>query len=64
MPAVKLSRQEHLASLLWQVDDRVAFSYGDEDSPEFLYLTARHWLDMGKPKAITVTIEPGDSFNG
>lgn len=63
MPAVKLTRQEHLASLLWQVDDRVVFEYGDELTSLFFYMDAEAWQDIGQPKSITITIQPGDHLN-
>lgn len=47
-----------LATLMWQVDDRVAFSHGDQDSPTFFYLSVHDWYDMGKPKTIKITAEP------
>lgn len=64
MPTVSLSRQRHLAEFLWQVDENVAFSYGDEDALSFFVMKADAWQDMGKPAAITISVTPVDSLNG
>lgn len=62
--ASNLTCRRSVATFLWQIDARVAFAYGDEDAPEFYYMDAGMWADMGKPKAITLTVEPGDGLNG
>lgn len=51
-------------SFLWLVDSAAVFAYGDEDDPDYLNLSQEVWEDMGKPTAITVTIQPGDLLNG
>lgn len=53
-----LTKSSYLAVFVWQVDDRVAFSYGDEDAPEFYYMDAGMWADMGKPETITIIVTP------
>jgi len=42
-------------------DDRAAYFKGDGLCP--IALTWAVWTDMGRPQAITVTIEPGDALN-
>lgn len=64
MQKVKLSRQVILASFIWLTDDRAVYSYGDEDNPQFLYLTKYVWEEMGNPESLTLTIQPGDLLNG
>lgn len=59
-----LSKQQHIAAFMWVIDNNAAFSYGDEDSPRFFYMSAQDWFDMGKPQSITITIAPGDALNG
>lgn len=59
-----LTKSKCLAYFLWQIDDRVAFSYGDAANPDFFYMDAFGWHGMGKPKTITISIEPGDSLHG
>lgn len=59
-----LTRQQLLATFIWLTDDRAVYSYGDEDNPQFLYLTREVWEDMGKPERLTISITLGDSLNG
>lgn len=40
---------------------RVCFSWCED--ADFVMLDIDVWLDMGRPKQITVTIEPGDRLN-
>lgn len=53
-----------LASFIWQVDETIAFSHGDEDCPLYFYLSPATWEDMGNPKTLTITVTPGDQLNG
>jgi hypothetical protein len=62
--AAQLTSSRLLASFIWQIDNRVTFSYGDEADPDFFLMDADKWLDMGKPETITITVEPGDLLNG
>lgn len=64
MDKVQVTQRRSVATFLWQIDNRVAFSYGDEDHPDFYYMDADLWEDMGKPEAITITVVPGDLLNG
>lgn len=59
-----LTQIQSVASFLWVSDDVVIFSYGGEDTPEFLKVSDVTWRDMGKPETLTVTITPGDLLNG
>lgn len=34
-----------------------------EDVPSQLRIDRNTWIDMGKPKVVTVTVEPGDLMN-
>jgi hypothetical protein len=47
--------------------DTLFFWADDPDIPHYentsLYLTLREWWDMGSPRTITVTVEPGDLLN-
>lgn len=36
---------------------------GDPSSMEVYYLDRGVWEEMGRPAAITVTVEPGDTLN-
>lgn len=51
-------------NFLWLTEDRAIFTYGDEENPSFYHMKGEDWEDFGKPKHITVTIEPGDLLNG
>jgi hypothetical protein len=35
----------------------------EAEDREFFWMTQDDWEDMGKPEAITVTIQPGDLLN-
>jgi hypothetical protein len=62
--AAQLTRSQHLASFLWLTDSTAIYSYGDEDAPNFYKVDEQSWVDMGKPAALTITVEPGDLLNG
>lgn len=53
-----------LMTFMWLVDDKAKFTYGDDSDPSFFSMSEEAWQDMGQPKVITVTIEPGDLLNG
>lgn len=59
-----MTKQTQIATFMWQIDNKVAFSHGDEDNPDFHYMDVNAWYDMGKPKTVTITTEPGDLLNG
>lgn len=44
---------------------QVQFTYEDGDGveQESLFLSFDKWKDLGKPKHLTITIEPGDLLN-
>lgn len=58
-PRAALSQSRLHMSFIWLVDSDAIFAYGDEDDPNYLHLSQEVWEDMGKPTAITVTIQPG-----
>lgn len=37
---------------------------GSPDSYKSILLSRQTWIDLGEPKVITVTVEPGDTLNG
>lgn len=51
-------------TFMWLVDDKAKFTYGPDADPSFFSMSEEAWQDMGQPRTITVTIEPGDSLNG
>ena len=59
-----LTKSQILMNFMWVVDDHVKFTYGDDSNPSFFSMGAEAWNDMGQPRVITVTIEPGDALNG
>lgn len=50
-------------TFMWLVDDHAKFTYGDDSDPSFFSMGKEAWEDMGQPREITVTIEPGDMLN-
>jgi hypothetical protein len=58
-----LTKSRIVMTFMWLVDDKAKFTYGDDSDPSFFSMGAEAWNDMGQPKTITVTIEPGDSLN-
>lgn len=63
-PRAALSQSRLQMSFLWLVDSAAVFAYGDEDDPDYLNVSREVWEDMGQPRTITVTIQPGDLLNG
>lgn len=59
-----LTQSRILMTFMWLVDDKVKFTYGDDSDPSFFSMSGEAWEDMGQPRTITVTIEPGDLLNG
>lgn len=59
-----LTQSRILMTFMWLVDDKVKFTYGDDSDPSFFSMSGEVWEDMGQPRTITVTIEPGDLLNG
>ncbi len=43
-------------TFLWQVDDNVVFSYGDDNTPTFFTIPADMWEGMGKPNSIDILV--------
>lgn len=60
-----LTKSRIVMAFLWLADEHAIFSYEGyaEDDPQFLRLSGQAWKDMGEPRAITVTIQPGDLLN-
>ena len=58
-----LLNQRVLMTFMWLVDEMAKFTYGDDSNPSFFSMSGEAWQDMGQPKTITVTIEPGDLLN-
>ena len=58
-----LQKSQHLMTFMWLVDDKAKFTYGDDSDPSFFSMSGEAWEDMGQPRTITVTIEPGDILN-
>lgn len=63
MAATVLTKSVLIMDFVWQVDEKVTFQYGDEDDPLWFFVSTQSWEDMGKPRSITVTIQPGDLLN-
>lgn len=59
-----LQKSQHLMTFMWVVDEHAKFTYGDDSDPSFFSMSREAWQDMGQPRVITVTIEPGDKLNG
>lgn len=59
-----LTNQKFLMTFMWLVDDKAKYTYGDDSNPSFFSMSQEAWEDMGSPRQITVTIEPGDTLNG
>lgn len=59
-----LTRTRIAMTFMWLIDDHAKFTYGDDSDPSFFSMGAEAWQDMGQPRVITVTIEPGDLLNG
>lgn len=59
-----LTSHKTVMTFMWLVDDKAKFTYGDDSEPSFFSMSEEAWTDMGSPRQITVTIEPGDSLNG
>ena len=59
-----LTRTRIAMTFMWLIDDYAKFTYGDDSDPSFFSMGAEAWNDMGQPRLITVTIEPGDLLNG
>ena len=64
--AAPLTRSTFLLSFVWQADTRAIFSYDphEDGNPIFWAMEADKWEDMGSPRVVTVTIQPGDLLNG
>ena len=58
-----LTKQDILMAFMWVVDDWAKFTYGDDSDPSYFSMSKEAWEDMGQPKKITVTIQPGDLLN-
>ena len=58
-----LTKSRICMSFMWLVDDKAKFTYGDDSDPSFFSMSEEAWQDMGQPREITVTIEPGDILN-
>lgn len=50
-------------TFMWLVDDKAKFTYDSDADPSFFSMSAEAWQDMGQPRVITVTIQPGDLLN-
>ena len=59
-----LTKSQSVMTFMWLVDDKAKFTYGDDSDPSFFSMSSEAWEDMGQPRVITVTIEPGDLLNG
>lgn len=59
-----LTSTRTVMTFMWLVDDKAKFTYGDDSQPSFFSMSGEAWEDMGQPREITVTIEPGDKLNG
>lgn len=59
-----LTKQSLVLDFVWLVDDKATFSYDDGGNMVFWAVDGQAWADMGQPRKITVTIEPGDRLNG
>lgn len=59
-----LTQSRILMSFMWLVDDKAKFTYGDDSDPSYFSMGEEAWNDMGQPREITVTIEPGNQLNG
>ena len=58
-----LTESRVLMTFMWLVDDKAKFTYGDDSDPSFFSMSGEAWTDMGSPRQITVTIQPGDLLN-
>ena len=58
-----LTQQRIVMTFMWVVDEHAKFTYGDDSDPSFFSMSREAWQDMGQPREITVTIEPGDTLN-
>lgn len=58
-----LTQQRIVMTFMWVVDEHAKFTYGDDSDPSFFSMSREAWQDMGQPRVITVTIEPGDTLN-
>lgn len=47
----------------WNVGDYISFGASEAPEQTKVQLVGAMWLDMGSPKAITVTVRPGDHLN-
>ncbi len=58
-----LTKSTTIMVFMWLVDDKAKFTYGDDSNPSYFSMSAEAWEDMGQPRTITVTVEPGDLLN-
>lgn len=61
-----LTKQRHVLDLVFDATNLVRFHQPEEEGDEFYrgwILTRESWEDMGSPKHITITVEPGDLLN-
>jgi hypothetical protein len=67
MPESSMSQSQRVLSWAGQDSTGVAFNNEDEDTGPgdvtYINVPERDWMDMGEPREITVTIEPGDMLN-
>ena len=63
VPTAPLVRSQVVMTFMWVVDDHAKFTYGDDSDPSYFSMGKEAWEDMGQPKKITVTIQPGDLLN-
>lgn len=55
------TRLRTVLDLVWESDDRAAFYKGDGGVR--IVVPYDTWHEMGRPKQVTLTIEPGDQLS-